>query len=98
LISAGGRFLYAANRLHNSIGSFRIGNDGRLIYLEDTLTQGDYPNHMTMEPGGRFLYVCNQRSDQITTFRVNRNTGRLFFSGKYQPVGTPMCMAFLPKR
>lgn len=96
LISSDGRFLYAANRLHNSIGTFTIGNDGRLAYLEDTLTEGDYPNHMTMEPGGRFMYVCNQRSDQITSFRVDVATGRLAFTGRYQPLGTPMCLAFLP--
>jgi len=97
LVSPGGRFLYAANRLHNSIGSFAIGNDGRLAYLEDTLTEGDYPNHISMEPRGKFLYACNQRSDQITSFRVNRTTGRLLFTGRYLPLGTPMCVAFLPK-
>ncbi len=97
LLSSTGRFLYAANRLHNSIGTFTVGHDGTLTYLEDTLTQGDYPNHIAMDPGGRHLYVCNQRSDQITTFRVSRDTGRLTFTGKYQPLGTPMCLAFLPK-
>ena len=97
LMSPGGRFLYATNRLHNSIGAFAIGNDGRLTYLQDALTQGDYPNHITMEPGGGFLYVCNQRSDQITSFHVNRTTGHLVFTGKYQPLGTPMCLTFLAK-
>jgi 6-phosphogluconolactonase len=95
MVSADGRFLYAANRLHNSIGAFAIGADGKLSHLDDTPTQGDYPNHMAMEPNGQFLYVCNQRSDQITSFRVDKNTGRLTFTGDYQPLGTPMCITFL---
>lgn len=96
MVSADGRFLYAANRLHNSIGTFAISAaDGKLSHVDDTPTQGDYPNHMTMEPNGQFLYVCNQRSDQITSFRVDKNTGRLTFTGDYQPLGTPMCITFL---
>jgi len=95
MVSRDGRFLYAVNRLHNSIATFVIDGTGHLAHVDDTPTQGDYPNHMVMAPGGRFLYVCNQRSDQITSFRVNERTGRLAFTGAYQPLGTPMCMAFL---
>lgn len=95
MVSRDGRFLYAVNRLHNSIATFAIGGTGHLAHVDDTPTQGDYPNHMVMAPGGRFLYVCNQRSDQITSFRVNERTGRLAFTGAYQPLGTPMCMVFL---
>jgi 6-phosphogluconolactonase (cycloisomerase 2 family) len=94
MVSRNGRFLYAANRLHNSIATFSISGTGNLTYLDDTPTQGDYPNHMAMSPGGRFLYICNQRSDQITSFRVNQQTGRLVFTGAFQPLGTPMCMVF----
>jgi 6-phosphogluconolactonase len=94
-VSSDGRLLYAANRLHNSIATFAIKNDGTLSHLEDTPTEGDYPNQMVISPGGRFAYVCNQRSDQITSFRIDQHTGRLTFTGRYQPLGTPMCMAFL---
>jgi 6-phosphogluconolactonase len=94
IMSRDGRFLYAANRLHNSIGAFAIRWTGHLAHLDDTPTQGDYPNHMAIEPSGRFLYVCNQRSDQITSFRVNGGTGRLSFTGVYKPLGTPMCIVF----
>ena len=94
IVSSDGRFLYAANRLHNSIATFAINATGHLSHLDDTPTQGDYPNHIVIAPGGRFLYVCNQRSDQITSFRVNARTGLLRFTGAYQALGTPMCMAF----
>jgi 6-phosphogluconolactonase len=94
VIAADGRFLYAANRLHDSIGTFAIGPDGMLRHVDDTPTQGDYPRHIALGPGGRFLYACNQRSDVITSFRVGEENGRLTFTGKYQALGTPNCIVF----
>jgi 6-phosphogluconolactonase (cycloisomerase 2 family) len=95
MVSPDGRFLYAANRLHNSIAVFAIAHDGKLHRVGEALTEGDYPNHIQLGPSRNVLYVCNQRSDQITAFRVDNKTGMLTFTGKYQPVGTPMCIAFL---
>ena len=95
MVSPDGRFLYAANRLHNSIAVFAIAHDGKLHPVGEALTEGDYPNHIQLGPSRNVLYVCNQRSDQITAFRVDNKTGMLTFTGKYQPVGTPMCIAFL---
>ena len=95
MLSLDGRFLYAANRLHNSIAVFAVGRDGRLDHVGNTLTLGDYPSHFNMDPGGNFLYACNQRSDQITSFRIDKVTGKLAFTGKYTPVGTPLCIVFL---
>lgn len=95
VISPDGRFLYAANRLHNSIAVFSIATDGRLELAGDILTQGDYPSYFTLDPDGNFLYACNQRSDNITSFRIDRNTGMLTFTGRYTPVGTPLCIEFL---
>jgi len=96
-ISPGGRFLYAANRLHNSISFFSIAGDGRLTFLGEEWTRGDYPRSFTIDPTGRFLYCSNQRSDAITTFRVDRERGGLEFTGRYTPIGTPAMLAFLPR-
>jgi 6-phosphogluconolactonase len=95
LISPDGLFLYAANRLHNSVAVFRIAKDGMLNREGEALTEGDYPNHVALDPSGKTMYVCNQRSDQITVFSRNEQTGMLAFTGQYLPLGTPMCMAFL---
>jgi 6-phosphogluconolactonase len=94
MLSPGGRFIYAANRLHNSIAVFSVGARGHLRNVGETSTLGDYPSHFNIEPRGNFLYACNQRSDQITSFRIDRASGKLTFTGQYTPVGTPMCIAF----
>jgi 6-phosphogluconolactonase (cycloisomerase 2 family) len=95
MVSSDGKFVYAANRLHDTIAVFSIGPEGKLTWVSETWTRGDYPRHFNIDPTGNFLYVCNQRSDAITTFRVDRETGSLTFTGHYTPVGTPAIIIFL---
>jgi 6-phosphogluconolactonase len=95
VISKNGKFLYAANRLHDTIAYFSINEAGRLTYKGEEWTRGDYPRSFTIDPTGRFLYSCNQRSDAITVFRINKETGALSFTGQYFPLGTPAMILFL---
>ena len=93
--SADGRFIYAGNRLHDSIGIFSIGPDGVLTSMGEEWTRGDYPRSFNFDPTGQFLYCCNQRGDHITVFQVDRKTGGLKFTGHYIPVGNPSIIVFL---
>jgi 6-phosphogluconolactonase len=94
-ISPDGRFLYAANRLHDSIAFFSIAASGTLKFVGETWTRGDYPRSFSIDPTGQFLYSCNQRSDAIATFRIGQSTGELTFTGQYTAVGTPAIVVFL---
>jgi 6-phosphogluconolactonase len=94
-ISPDAKFIYGANRLHDSVCVFSVGQDGELAYVGEEWTHGDYPRSITIDPSGNFLFSCNQRADSVTTFRVNRQTGRLTFTGQYTPIGTPAVMTFL---
>jgi 6-phosphogluconolactonase len=95
LLSPDGRFLYVSNRLHDTVGIFSLNHEGRLSYVGEASTMGDYPRHIQIAPGGAFLYACNQRSDAITSFRVDRNTGQLRFTGQYTGAGSPACIIFM---
>ncbi|MBP3959227.1 lactonase family protein [Gemmata sp. G18] len=95
LVSADGRFVYAGNRLHDSIGIFSVGEKGTLTHVGDEWTRGNYPRSFTFDPTGQFLYCCNQRADNVTVFRVDRKTGGLTFTGHYTPVGNPSIVVFL---
>lgn len=95
VISPDGRFLYAANRLHDTIAICAIDGSGRLTRVGEVPTLGDYPRHCTFDPAGKFFYVSNQRSDSVTCFKMNRQTGALSFTGQYTAVGTPAIVAFL---
>jgi 6-phosphogluconolactonase (cycloisomerase 2 family) len=89
LVSRDGRFVYAGNRLHDSIGIFAVGAGGALSYVDEVWTRGDYPRSFGFDPDGRFLYCCNQRGDNVTVFRVDRDRGGLEFTGAYAAVGNP---------
>lgn len=95
LVSADGKFVYAGNRLHDSIGIFSIGEKGELTYVGEEWTRGNYPRSFNFDPTGRFLYCCNQRGDNVAVFAVNRTTGALKFTGHYAAVGNPSIVVFL---
>ena len=95
LVSADGRFVYAGNRLHDSIAVFSVGETGALTFLGEEWTRGDYPRSFNFDPTGNFLYSCNQRGDNVTAFRVDRKSGSLAFTGHFTPVGNPSIIVFL---
>jgi 6-phosphogluconolactonase len=95
LVSADGAYIYAGNRLHDSIGIFSVASDGRLTFVGEEWTRGNYPRSFSFDPAGQFFYCCNQRADAVTVFRVNRATGALSFTGQYVPVGNPSIVVFV---
>jgi 6-phosphogluconolactonase len=95
LVSADGRFVYAGNRLHDSIAVFAVGENGELTYIDEEWTRGNYPRSFNFDPTGQFLFCCNQRGDNLAVFQVNRSSGGLTFTGHYVPVGNPSHIVFL---
>jgi 6-phosphogluconolactonase (cycloisomerase 2 family) len=95
LVSDDGRFVYAGNRLHDSIAIFSVGDDGDLKCLGEEWTRGNYPRSFGFDPSGRFLYCCNQRADNVAVFGVDRQSGGLNFTGHYAAVGNPSMIVCL---
>jgi 6-phosphogluconolactonase (cycloisomerase 2 family) len=101
-VAQNGKFVYAANRLHDTISFFDVDSSGRLTRVGEASTLGDYPRSFTIDPTGNFLVSCNQRSDALTTFRIRAAKGeaegladRLVFTGQYTAVGSPAIIVFL---
>lgn len=95
MVSADGRFVYAGNRLHDSIGIFSVRRNGELVFVGEEWTRGNYPRSFNFDPTGNFLYSCNQRGDNLAVFRVDKKSGNLKFTGHYTPVGNPSSIVFL---
>ena len=95
VVSPDARFVYAANRLHDTVAWFVIAANGELTLRGEEWTRGDYPRSFTIDPSGRFLYTCNQRSDAVACFRRDARSGALTFTGLYTQVGTPAQVLFL---
>jgi 6-phosphogluconolactonase (cycloisomerase 2 family) len=95
VITADGRFLYAANRVHNAVAVFAVAADGQLRMISEAWVHADSPRSLTIDPSGEFLYSCNQKGDSITSFRIGAASGALQFTGRFEPVGSPTFMAIL---
>ena len=71
-----GRFVYVANRGHDSIACFAIDQKtGRVTPLGQVPTE-QTPRSFTIDSTGRFLYAAGQGSGRIAAFRIQQD-GRL---------------------
>jgi 6-phosphogluconolactonase len=90
-----GRFVYGANRGHNSVIIFGLDHEsGRLSHLGHQTCGGVTPRDMAIDPSGRFLLVANQNSDRISVFAIDQDSGAIRPTGRDIEVGTPMCIKF----
>ena len=94
-IHPGGRFLYAANRGHDSIAAFEIDPDsGRLTFIEREAVRGSHPRDFNIDPTGKWLLAAGRDSNTISLFRVDTDTGGLIYSGMTVNSPAPICIAF----
>ncbi len=94
-LSTDGKFLYGANRGHDSIFLAAIDSDsGRLTPLGTHPTLGATPRQFSLDPSGKFLVVANQNADLLAVLSRDTETGALSDSGKSTKLGTPMCVKF----
>lgn len=95
-VTASGRFLYAANRGHDTLAIFAIdAATGALTALGHELTRGKTPRNFVIDPTDAFLLVANQDSDTIVTFRIDQESGQLTPTENVADVPTPVCLKFL---
>jgi 6-phosphogluconolactonase (cycloisomerase 2 family)/sugar lactone lactonase YvrE len=71
-----GRFVYVANRGHDSIACFAIDQEtGRVTSLGQELTE-QTPRSFTIDPTGRYLYAAGQSSGKVAAYSI-RDDGTL---------------------
>lgn len=68
-ISKDGRFLYAANRGHDSIAIFKINQySGELSLIEWVPTEGNWPRDFAFDPSETFLVASNEETGNLVLF------------------------------
>ena len=75
-ISASGKFLYVANRGHNSIAAFSVDATGRLSSIGQVSTEV-VPGAFGLDPEGKFLFAAGSESGRLASYRINGDTGGL---------------------
>jgi 6-phosphogluconolactonase len=90
-----GRFVYVANRGHDSIAIMRVDEaTGAVMRIATEPTRGRTPRYFAIDPEGQFLYVGNQNSGSIIPFRIDQETGLLTATEQVTSVPAPTCIAF----
>lgn len=93
-ISPDGKFLYATNRVENTISIFKIAKNGILTLLGHESTFGETPRNFNIDPTGNFVIVANQSSNNIVVFRRNTETGFLTKLSDDTKILHPSCLQF----
>jgi 6-phosphogluconolactonase len=76
-LTPSGRFLYVANRGHNSIAGFTVDpGSGRLAPIGHVATEA-VPGAFALDPAGNFLFAAGTVSGRLAAYRINHETGAL---------------------
>ncbi|MDX3230515.1 lactonase family protein [Streptomyces sp. ME19-01-6] len=76
VVSADGRFVWVANRGHDSVATLTLDAPGDTMTLATTTPcGGHWPRDLTLAPSGRHLYAANERSGDVTWFRIDPSSG-----------------------
>ncbi|MGE7609424.1 lactonase family protein [Peribacillus frigoritolerans] len=95
-ISDDGRFIYAANRGHDSIAVYETNQEtGKLAFVQLVSTEGNWPRDFSLDPSGKFLIASNEQSGNLTLYARNGHDGKLTLLQKDVQVPFPVCVKFL---
>lgn len=95
-VSSDGKFVYAANRGHDSIVLFQVNDkDGLLTFIEHTSTEGNWPRDFALDPSEKFLLASNQESSNLVLFSRDAESGKLTLISSDIVVPDPVCVKFL---
>lgn len=93
-IDRSGRFLYCANRGHDSIACYAIDEaTGRLTSTGWTEV-GERPRAFNVDPTGHFLYATSQATGSMAAFSIDQQAGTLAPLGTYELGNVPMWVLF----
>jgi 6-phosphogluconolactonase (cycloisomerase 2 family) len=89
-VSADDRFLYASNRVDDTVVVWEIRDFGAALERIQTIAcGGSWPRDIALSRDGSLLFAANQKSDSITVFAVDAETGRLTMTGEPFTIAAP---------
>jgi 6-phosphogluconolactonase len=76
-LTASGKFLYVANRGHNSIAGFAVNAaTGHLALIGHVATEA-VPSAFSLDPTGSFVFAAGTASGRLASYRISGETGAL---------------------
>ena len=90
-----GKYVYAANRGHDTITALSIDQDsGKLKLIESEPIRGSWPRNFNIDRSGRWLLAAGRDSNTIAVFEIDAHTGELTYTRTTVMVPTPICVLF----
>lgn len=90
-----GRFVYSANRGHDSISVFAVDpKTGKLSVVEREFVRGATPRNFNLDPSGKWLLAGGQDSHTLAVFAVDSETGELTYNRSVISTPSPICVLF----
>jgi 6-phosphogluconolactonase len=94
VVSGDGRYIWVANRGHDSIAVLDLAESGDRLDLVGTVPcGGHWPRDLALHPSGERLYAANERSGDVTWFDLDPQTGVPRRSGSLA-VAAASCVVF----
>ena len=94
-VSPNGKFVYIANRGHDSIAGFKLDDaTGELERIQIAPLKGDWPRYFAIDPSGTIMVVADQKSDTFESFYVDADTGLLSSTGQVGAFPAPAFVCF----
>ena len=89
-----GRFVYAANRGHDTVTAFSVDQQtGELTLIERENVRGATPRNFSIDPTGKWLLAAGQDSHTLACFAIDQQTGELTYNRSV--VFAPACICVL---
>ena len=85
-VHPGGRFLYVANRGHDSLALVRLDLTGGELQLVRNIPTQSIPRSFDLDPDGRWLLAAGEATGGLEVFRVHPEDGQLT-SVSVTPIG-----------
>jgi 6-phosphogluconolactonase len=89
-------YLFASNRGHDSLATFRICASPKEVVREAvTPTGGRWPRNFAIHPDSERILVCHQHSNDVTLGAFDAVTGELYSKKFMTKIGSPTCLRFI---
>lgn len=92
-----GKFVYAANRGHDSVTVYQVAEDGKLTAIQVEPVRGATPRNFNLDPSGKWLLAGGQDSHTLACFVVDESSGRITYNRSIISTPSPICVLFKPE-
>jgi len=94
-IHANGKFVYSANRGHDTITAFEVNQaNGELKVIQVENARAVTPRNFNISPDGKWLLAAGQASHTLAAFSLDDSTGRITFNQNCVYAPSAICVMF----